>query len=529
MADNDAATGVGWRTRVRIGPRSTAQVRSARPRAAQRRLTPPFAAARRRLVAINLAVVTAILAVMAIAVYMADAHAIDQQIDQELVARVNRDGASDLRAVLASQTSATSATLPASTSADGEHGTADGADAGERYEPSSPNVFVLGLDSRGRVIYDPGHVAAATAATVATARLPDLAAARPVLAGASASTWVTVGGEPHAYRLYTVSLTTQHGQIIGAMQVGLSLDARERQLHDLLVTLALVGLAVMAITALASLYLAERALDPARHAFDNQRQFAAAASHELRTPLAFVRSQGDLVLGRLARSSSAENQALTDDMRELVDEVDYMARLVRDLLLLARDAHDLRGARALVWQRVDLGALAADVVERMRPVAATHGVELAADLSDETDEVVTGVDIRGDGDRLRQLILILVENAVHYTPEGGRVEVSVRAKAGGGPLLSHLGHAPRAEVEVRDTGTGIAPEQLEAIFAPFYQADPARPGRLAGEHRGAGLGLALARWIVEAHGGSITVESAVGQGSTFRVMLPLADGGRHRA
>lgn len=528
MADVDAAAGMRWRPRVRIGPRTTAQVRSTRPKAARRRLTPPFAAARRRLVVINLAVVTAILAVMAIAVYVADAHAIDQQIDQELVVRVSRDGASDLRAVLASQSSATSATSttrPATISTDGEHGTADGADAGERYEPSSPNVFVLGLDNRGQVIYDPGHVATATAAT---ARLPDLAAARPVLSGASTSTWVTVGGEPHAYRLYTVPLTTQHGQIIGAMQVGLSLDARERQLHDLLVTLAFVGLAVMVITALASLYLAERALDPARRAFDHQRQFAAAASHELRTPLAFVRSQGDLVLGYLARSSSAENRALTDDVRELVDEVDYMARLVRDLLLLARDAHDLRGARALVWQRVDLGALAADVVERMRPLAATHGVELAADLSADTDVAVKDVDVQGDSDRLRQLILILVENAVHYTPEGGRVEIGVRAKAGGGPLRSHLGHTPRAEIEVRDTGIGIAPEHLEAIFAPFYQADPARAAQSVREHRGAGLGLALARWIVEAHGGSIAVGSEIGQGSTFRVLLPLADGDQQR-
>lgn len=508
MAARDVAAAVDVERRARPGLRMPHMSRSKRPRA---RLTPPFAAARRRLVAINLAVVTAILAVMAIAVYMADAHALDQQIDHELVDRVSHDGASDVIAVAAHQTSASAAP----TAADGDRGASDGADAGEHYEPSSPNVFVLGLDRSGRATYDPGHV------VTSTAGLPDLAAARPVLAGARASTWATIGGEPHAYRLYTVPLTL-HGQIIGAMQVGISLDAREHQLHDLLITLALVGLVVMVITALASVYLAERALDPARRAFDHQRQFATAASHELRTPLAFVRSQGDLVLRQLERSSSREHQELSEDLRELVDEVDYMARLVRDLLLLARDAHDLRDARGLVWRRVDVAALAADVVERMRPVAAAREVELAADLADDADEEMPAVAVRGDSDRLRQLLLILVENAVHYTPAEGRVAISVRARAGGGVLLSHLGHAQQVEVEVRDTGIGIAPEHLQDIFAPFYQADPTYAALMPGEHRGAGLGLALARWIVEAHGGSITVVSAVGQGSAFRVALPLA-------
>lgn len=510
MAARDTAAPMDVERQARSGLRTSHTSRSKRPRT---RLTPPFAAARRRLVAINLAVVTAILAVMAIAVYVADAHAIDQQIDHELVDRVGHDGAGDVIAMIAQQTAASAS--PAA--AEGDRSAADGADAGEHYEPSGPNVFVLGLDRSGRATYDPGHV------VTATAGLPDLTAARPVLAGTSASTWATIGGEPHVYRLYTVPLM-QHGQIIGAMQVGISLDAREHQLHDLLITLALVGLVVMVITALASVYLAERALDPARRAFDHQRQFAAAASHELRTPLAFVRSQGDLVLRQLERSSSREHQELSEDMRELVDEVDYMARLVRDLLLLARDAHDLRDAQGLVWRPVDVAALAADVVERTRPVAAAREVELAADLADDSTEEMTEVAVCGDSDRLRQLLLILVENAVHYTPAGGRVAVSVRTRAGGGVLLSHLGHAQQVEVEVRDTGIGIAPEHLQDIFVPFYQADLAHAARTPDEHRGAGLGLALARWIVEAHGGSITVESAVGQGSVFRVVLPLADG-----
>ena len=502
-ADTDAATSVPRPSGSRVAPAAT----RSRPK---RRLAPPFVAARRRLVAINLAVVTAILAVMAVAVYVADAHAIDQQIDQELVNRVSRDGASDVTALLGGQ--ASSAPVATQTPA-GERVPPDGADTGEQYEPASPNVFALGLDRRGHVIYDPGHVVAATMG------LPDLAAARPVLAGTSAATRVTLGAASHAYRLYTVPLI-QHGAIIGALQVGTSLDTRDRQLDDLLFTLAAVGLAVMALTALASVYLADRALEPARRAFDQQRQFAAAASHELRTPLAFVRSQGDLILGQLARSPHTENLALSEDMGDLVDEVDYMARLVRDLLLLARDAHD---GRALAWQRVDLAALARDVADRTQAMAAARELAISADLPPAGDHEAAIV-VRGDGDRLRQLLLILVENAVKYTPAGGRVEVRVRVKAAArGALLSHLSHTQRAEIEVRDTGIGISPEHLEAIFAPFYQGDPARSAASLQEHRGAGLGLALARWIVEAHGGSITVESAVGEGSAFRVALPLAD------
>jgi two-component system sensor histidine kinase CiaH len=480
-----------------------------RPLRAGKRLAPPFAAARRRLVAINLVVVTAILGIMAVAVYVADAHALDQQINQELIGRVSNDSASDILAQLSHQ----AATTGSSSAGTVER---DGADLGEQYEPSSPNVFALGLNLQGHVIYDPGHV-------IAKVGLPDLAAARPVLAGTRASTLVTTPEGAHEYRLYTTPLVEQ-GKIVGAVQVGMSLDTRDHQLRDLLATLALVGLAVMAITALASVYLAEQALDPARRAFERQHQFTAAASHELRTPLAFVRSQGDLVLGELSQSETAANRALAQDVSDMVDEVDYMARLVRDLLLLARDAHD---SHALVWQRVDLAALATEVADRTRSLATTSGVEVTVHAPGEDHEAVI---VRGDGDRLRQLLLILVGNAIQYTPAGGHVSISARAKAGRTPLLSHLGHSLRAEIEVRDDGIGIAPEHLEDIFTPFYQANLARSVTPAAEaddappeHRGAGLGLALAQWIVEAHGGSITVESALGEGSVFRITLPLAD------
>lgn len=460
---------------------------------------PPFRAARRRLVAINLLVVSAILAVMAVAVYISDAHAIDQQLTQQLQMRATRDSTADVLALLVAPNGA-----PPALRDDGH----ESGELGEPYEPASPNVFAVGFNANGTVIYDPGRITALG--------IPDRTAALPVLAGRVPSTLVTVGAEPHEYRLYTVPLLS-HGHIVGALQTGISLDTRERQLHDLLLTLAAAGLAMLLLTTLASVFLAERALVPVRRAYERQRQFAAAASHELRTPLAYARSQAELVLtqladGQPAADAPADRGMLASDVREIVGEVDYMSRLVRDLLLLARDEGD---QGALARKSLDLGALVSGAVEAVRTDARARGVELSVDIHGEPPD---GIWVRGDADRLRQLALILLDNAVRYTPAGGRVKVEVRARHSGNSLL---GHHRYAELIVSDTGRGIAPEHIERIFTPFFRADPAQS--TADEHRGAGLGLALARWIVEAHGGKIAVESTAGVGSEFRVVLASAE------
>jgi signal transduction histidine kinase len=200
-----------------------------------------------------------------------------------------------------------------------------------------------------------------------------------------------------------------------------------------------------------------------------------------------------------------------DDLAETLNEVDYMTRLVRDLLLMARDESD---HRSIGWRPVDLATLIRDVVETARPSTQQHS--LALENITTSDEPIW---VMGDHDRLRQLLLILLDNATRYTPAGGRVWVE--ARSGRGPLLG--GRRLLAQVIVGDTGVGIAPDQQERIFEAFYRSrgHSASVDQAGGDHGGAGLGLALARWLVTAHDGDISVRSAPEAGSVFTVSLPL--------
>ena len=443
---------------------------------------------------INMLVVSGILAIMAVSVYAWELHASDQQVSEQLQQTVTPELQTDLLASVGHNS-------PPEDD--------DAADETAQYEPSSPNIFAIGLDQTGHVIFDPGNVR--------VQGLPDLAVVWPVLHGRLASTLVTIGDDATAYRLYTVPVRS-HGQIIGVLQVGQSLAARERQLQDLRIILLSVGAGVLLLTGLASLYLAGRALRPMQLAYERQRQFAAAASHELRTPLAIVRSQAELVARALHRAAAADTadverskrlELTEEDVGDILTEVDYMARLVHDLLVLARDEGDHRTASN---DLINLSGLVSETTRKMMPQAESEGISLQ--LESLPADGVPAVYVRGDTDRLRQLILALLENALRYTSPGGSVRVSVATGSGRRFLI---GHYLVAQLSVADTGKGIAPEALPYIFEPFYRASTESTNQ-----SGAGLGLSLARWIANAHGGEIAVDSEVGIGTRFTVLLPLA-------
>ena len=225
--------------------------------------------------------------------------------------------------------------------------------------------------------------------------------------------------------------------------------------------------------------------------FRQVRQFSADASHELQTPLTILQGELEVAL-RTPRTPEAYRQAIESALQE----IDRMANLVEGLLLLARaDAGMLR----LDLKPVDTAQLLAEVYERMRIVAQSRSV--VVDLEALEPHLVFG-----DGERLRRVLLNLVDNAVKYTAAGGRVALSVQQLE------------DRVCLSVRDTGIGLSEAEQEHVFQRFYRTGSAR------DHgaQGSGLGLCIARSIVEAHGGTLQVTSRVGEGSTFSVCLPVA-------
>jgi heavy metal sensor kinase len=231
-------------------------------------------------------------------------------------------------------------------------------------------------------------------------------------------------------------------------------------------------------------------------AFLRVTQFTGDASHELRTPISLIRTEAEIVL-RKSRSEPEYREAL----RHILLEAERTTSLVEKLLSLAR-ADSGRGP--LEIRRFDLRETVLKVASEWRTVAGSEGLRFAESIT------ASEVPIDGDETVLHQLLNILLDNAVKYTPPGGRIDLSLDQRA-----LTQQDH--KAVLTVVDSGIGIAVEDQTKIFERFYRADKARSSEL----EGAGLGLAIALWIVQQHRGSIGVQSSPGKGSVFVVELPL--------
>jgi len=334
------------------------------------------------------------------------------------------------------------------------------------------------------------------------------------------------------WRTYTVPLRAATGQITGWLQATQSLNETTDTLQDLRDQLFLGIPLGLLLAGAGGYFLASRALRPidtitetARRisarglsqrldytgpadevgrlagtfdamlarlqtAFEHERRFSADAAHELRTPLSVLKGQLEVTLSR--KRQPGEYEATLQEMSE---QVERLIRLSNGLLLLSR----LDRARlALSPTTLNLADMLAAILDQLRPLAVARGLALETDIP-------PGLPFRGDSDHLLRMFINLLDNAVKYTPAGGRV--TLRASR------------TQAEVQIviHNTGPGISPEHLPHLFERFYRAETSRSRELGG----GGLGLAIAREIARAHGGEITAHSERDQGATFSVHLPV--------
>jgi len=334
-------------------------------------------------------------------------------------------------------------------------------------------------------------------------------------------------------RVLTVPISTREA-LVGFLQIGLAVESNDEALAQLTSILLVGGAIGLLLAAAGGAFLSRQALRPidtVTHTalsiteagdlgrripapgaqdevgrlvgtfnrmlerletlFKSQQRFSADISHELRTPLTTIRGNIDL----MRRTRLADDASLD----AIQSETDRMTRLVGDLLLLAQADAGL----PVRHEAVSLDTLMLEVFRQVRVIA--NGVDVA--IGDED-----AVTVLGDPDRLKQLLLNLADNAIRYTPPGGRVTLNLKRRDGW------------AAFSVSDTGPGIPPEHLPHVFERFYRVDKSRSRREAGGNGalsgGAGLGLSIAQWIAASHNGRIDAHSEVGKGTTFTVYLP---------
>lgn len=351
-------------------------------------------------------------------------------------------------------------------------------------DPSVADTFVRVLDVKGQEVSQP-QPALKKLFNSASPTDP-IAAAK---AGQSAETQVWNGAVLYIVQTSAI-LNPKSKKVVGVMQVAQPISWVGDALSGLVRQLVLASAIAILLGALASLLMATRSLRPISRAFQRQREFVADASHELRTPLTLIRTNVDAWL----RRSNGQTRTYA---QSIVEEVEQLNRIVGDLTTLAlADARQLR----LNPKPVELNEVVRGLITQATPLADERGVQLRPDLNG-------GVRVDADLVRVRQLLLILIDNALSHTPAGGEVSVGVARENG------------RAQVTVTDTGEGIPTSDLPHIFERFYRADKARTR----ENGGSGLGLAIAKWIVEAHKGDIAVTSTEGRGTEVAVSLPAID------
>ncbi len=449
-----------------------------------------FQAINRRLAILNALVVIAVIAAVGLASYLYLARKIEAQTDAEI--RGRSLSAVELWTNVFREADTNSASGVSSEDANSGNERSDHDDdddeANEHQAEDlvrSGDTIAYGFDRSGDVI--------AALRPIRVKHLPKIDSVERALSGFIVVETITI--EHERVRLRSEPVRAD-GNIIGAIQTGMGLGPSERVLEFVRWS-TLGGLLLGALLAIPSgWWLANRSMRPIQEAFARQRAFVSDAAHELRTPLTLIRAEAEY-LNRTPDLSAADRE---ESETFIVREVDSMASLVTDLLRLAR--MDERVPQ-LIGQHVDLIDIARVVVERFRGMALDRDVSLSI-------ENPMPIEARCDRVATEQVLAILLDNALTYTPAGGMVSVATEMRSG------------KPAISVRDTGIGISTGDQQRIFDRFYRADPART-RASG---GAGLGLSIAAELMAAQRGHIVVASEPGLGSTFTLLFDAEPAGR---
>ena len=293
---------------------------------------------------------------------------------------------------------------------------------------------------------------------------------------------------------YNYELNPNKPSLKGYIRASQSTEQVETVRSKLFWGLVIEGMLALGLVGIGGMWLTRKALEPIEQSFEQLKHFTADASHELRSPLTAIKISVDVMLNHPERIHPKDAKKIA----AIASATAQMTYLTEDLLLLARtDAAELKQARE--WIPISLKKVLGDLVDLLEPSARAKGITLKSHL-------LANVSVIGDAAQITRLFSNLLENALHYTPSGGSV------------VLSLARHNRSCIVSVKDTGVGIASEQQRFVFDRFWRSDKARSHR----EGGMGLGLAIAKAIAQSHGGEITLSSQVGVGSCFRVHLPVA-------
>lgn len=275
--------------------------------------------------------------------------------------------------------------------------------------------------------------------------------------------------------------------------VFINIDYEQDLINSLRLNLIGAALIGLGLVFCGSLFMAGRAIKPIKISWERQRDFTADASHELRTPLSVIQSNLELVMDNKEETVESQYKWLEN----IYTENKRMTRLVGDLLLLARADS---GQTLLEIKNFSLSAALEDAVAPFIPVADIKNIKIDT-------RIEPAVNFTGDEARIKQLAIILIDNAIKYTSPGGSVSLQL------------INNDDSLDIIVNDTGEGISKEHIDKIFERFYRVDKAR----SREDGGTGLGLSIASWIVKEHRGTIRAASEPGYGSTFTVTFQKSD------